>query len=77
MPGWQVLTESQGRQSGQLSERYYINLSFEFIAPYALLFSLTLELTGDPVTDSHELPTPSPPGPPAGSPVSPFSLYNP
>ena len=52
-PGWQVLTESQGRQSGQLSERYYINLSVEFIAPYALLFSLTPELTSDPLTDSQ------------------------
>ena len=30
-----------------------MNMSVEFIALYAFLFSLTLELTGDPVTDSQ------------------------
>jgi hypothetical protein len=46
--GRQVFTESQGRQSGQVSEGGYINLSVGFILPYALLVGAE----ADPLIDS-------------------------
>jgi hypothetical protein len=45
----QVFTESQGRQSGKVSEGYYIKFSVEFMVPYALLVGAG----ADPLTDSR------------------------